>query len=125
MQIQDFNSIIKNINLQRRKILKSFYGGIFIEKTKLKEAGKEYPIKLEYYKRINEDEILRKEKAKFGISIVKTEYIPNNTKIEAEEIKYLSNDESKIDNMLKLFKKNEVTPVELEDVVFDLRNQIF
>ena len=34
-------------------------------------------------------------------------------------------DESKIDNMLKLFKKNEVTPVELEDVVFDLRNQIF
>lgn len=105
--------------------MKSFYGGIFIEKTKLKEAGKEYPIKLEYYKRINEDEILRKEKAKFGISIVKTEYIPNNTKIETEEIKYLSNDESKIDNMLKLFKKNEVTPVELEDVVFDLRNQIF
>ena len=32
-----------------------FFGGTFLEKDELKEAGIEYPIKLEYYKIINED----------------------------------------------------------------------
>ena len=33
-----------------------FFGGTFIRKEELKEAGIDYPIKLEYYKIINENE---------------------------------------------------------------------
>ena len=62
--------------------MKTFFGSIFIEKEKLQEAGVKYPIKLEYYKIINEDEFINKNNAKYGIKVVKTEYIENNTKTE-------------------------------------------
>ena len=105
--------------------MKTFFGGKFIEKEKLTEAGINYPIKLEYYKRINEDQFIKKENAKFGIAVVKTEYIPNNTKIENKEITYLSNDEQKVDEILSLFKENEVTPIGVEDVLSDLSKTLF
>ena len=53
--------------------MRTFFGGKFIEKEKLMEEGIQYPIKLEYYKKINEDEFIRNKSAKFGISVVKTE----------------------------------------------------
>ena len=105
--------------------MKTFFGGKFIEKEKLTEAGINYPIKLEYYKRINEDQFIKKENVKFGIAVVKTEYIPNNTKIENKEITYLSNDEQKVDEILRLFKENEVTPIGVEDVLSDLSKTLF
>ena len=70
--------------------MKTFFGSIFIEKEKLQEAGVKYPIKLEYYKIINEDEFINKNNAKYGIKVVKTEYIENNTKTEDKTLKYLS-----------------------------------
>lgn len=102
-----------------------FYGGIFIEKKTLDKEGKKYPIKLEYYKRINEDEFIKKEKCKYGISVIKTEYIPNNTKVEKKEIAYLSSDEFKINNILKLFKENEVTPISVDEIISDLSKKFF
>ena len=83
--------------------MNSFYGGIFIDRKKLEEEGKGYPIKIEYYKKINEDEIVKKQNPKYGISIVKTEYIPNNTRIERKEIKYLSKKPKRIKNTKSLF----------------------
>ena len=53
-----------------------FFGGRFIEKEKLENEGIYHPIKLEYYKRINEEEYIRGENNKFGISVVKTEDLP-------------------------------------------------
>ena len=105
--------------------MRTFFGGKFIEKEKLVEAGIQYPIKLEYYKKINEDQFIKKENAKFGIAVVKTEYIPNNTKIENKEITYLSNDEQKVEKILRLFKENEVTPIGVEDVLADLSKELF
>ena len=105
--------------------MRTFFGGKFIEREKLIEAGIKYPIKLEYYKKINEDQFIKKENAKFGIAVVKTEYIPNNTKIENKEITYLSNDEQKVEKILKLFKENEVTPIGVEDVLADLSKELF
>ena len=105
--------------------MKTFFGGIFIEKKKLEEVGINYPIKLEYYKRINEDEYINNKNNKYGISVVKTEYLPENTKVERKEIKYLTNDENKIEEVLKIFKDNEVTPICVEDVMCDLYRKIF
>ena len=105
--------------------MKTFYGGKFIEKEKLIEAGIHYPIKLEYYKKINEDQFVKQENAKFGIAVIKTEYIPNNTTIENKEITYLSNDEQKVNKILELLKENEATPIGVEDVLADLSKELF
>lgn len=104
--------------------MKTFFGGIFIEKKKLEEAGIYHPIKLEYYKNINEDDIINTNKAKFGISIIKTEYIKDSTQIEEKNIKYLTNDENQANNILRLFKENEVTPIGAEDIILEYAKSI-
>lgn len=100
--------------------MKKFYGGLFIRKENLEAEGIYYPIKLEYYKRINKEEFEDKNNSKYGIEIVKTEYIPNNTKIEIKEIKHLSDDEDKIEGILDMLKENEVTPIAVEDIIYDI-----
>ena len=57
--------------------MKIFFGESIVSKELLEEAGNKNKIKLEYYKIINEDKINRKEKSKFGISVIKKEYIEN------------------------------------------------
>ncbi len=99
--------------------MRTFFGGAFIDKEKLEEAGIEHPIKLEYYKQINEDDI-NSGKEKYGIQIVKTEYIPDNVKIETKSIKYVTNDELEENRILTIFKENQVTPINSEEVILDL-----
>ena len=99
--------------------MKIFYTSTFIKKEELEEVGINYPIKLEYYKIINEDEIMKGEKARFAIKVIKTEYRNDETKTEEKEITYLSNDEKKIEEILTLFKENEVTPISVEDIIYD------
>ena len=104
---------------KRGIFLKTFFGSVFIEKEKLEEAGINHPIKLEYYKEINEDDI-GSGKGKYGISIVKTEYIPDNLKVETKSIKYVTNDELEENKILNIFKENQVTPINSEEVILDL-----
>ena len=105
--------------------MKTFFGSVFIEKGKLEEAGIKYPIKLEYYKQINEDEISNYEKPKYGIEIIKTEYKPDYTKVENKKIKYVTNDEIEADQILSIFRKNQVTPINSEEVIVDLFRKKF
>ena len=99
--------------------MKVFYGGIYIKRKTLQEAGIEHPIKLEYYKTIN------KENKTFGIDIIKKEYKRNDIIIEEKEIKHRINDESKIDKMLNIFKTFAVTPITANDIAEDLLKQSF
>ena len=103
--------------------MKTFFGRIFIKKEKLEEAGIEYPIKLEYYKYINNNYIEDKNKSKYGIGITKTEY-KENKMVEEIVIKNLTNDEGKAIDILKLLKNNEVTPIGAEDVIQDYAKSI-
>ena len=100
--------------------MKVFFGETFISKEILEEAGVGNKIKLDYYKIINEEDITKKEKAKYGISVIKTEYMRDKTKIEEKLIKHLSNDEKIIERVLNIFKDNVVTPVEVKDVINDI-----
>jgi len=100
--------------------MRIFFSSSFVKKETLNEAGIDHPIKLEYYKIINEDEIIKQEKAKFGINIIKTEYKKEDTKVEDKTIKYISNDEKRIEEILNIFKENEVTPVSAEEIISDL-----
>ncbi len=104
--------------------MKVFFNSTFMNKKALNDAGIFHPIKLEYYKVINEDEIINKSKAKFGIDIIKTEYMKNDTKTESKEIQYISNDENKIEEILRLLKENEVTPIAVNDVLSDFSKQM-
>ena len=104
--------------------MRTFFSSTFIKKETLKEAGIEHPIKLEYYKLINEDEMIKQEKAKFGISIVKTEYQKEEVKIENKKIQYVSNDEKKIEEILNILKENEVTPVAVDDILSDFSKKM-
>ena len=99
--------------------MKVFYGDIFIKKEDLQKAGIWHPIKLEYYKTINQDQSI------YGINVVKTEYIKNEIVKEEKEIKHLSYDEMQIDKILNLFKKHVVTPTTAQEIAEDLLKQGF
>lgn len=106
--------------------MKTFFGGTFIEKEQLEKAGIFHPIKLEYYKQINEDDIKTLNKTKFGISIVKTEYIKDRVEVETKEIKYITNDEVEENKILEIFKNNKVTPINSEEIITDIfRNRFY
>lgn len=103
--------------------MKIFYSSTFMKKEDLEKAGIDYPIQLEYYKIINEDQLIRKEKAIYGMNVIKSEYRKEGTKIENKEITYISNDEKEIEEILNLLKENEVTPVIVEDVLNDFQRK--
>lgn len=99
--------------------MRTFFSSTFIKKEKLKEAGIYHPIKLEYYKLINKEERKNPEKLKFGINIVKKEYKKDGIKVENKKVQYISNDEKKIEKILRTLKENDVTPIAVEDVLND------
>ena len=98
--------------------MKNFFGSIFINRTKLREAGIDYPIKVEYYKIIEEEE---KIKEIYGIQVIKTEY-REKIGVEQNKMEHITNNEKEIDNILNLIKDNEVTPICLEDVINEIKN---
>ena len=102
--------------------LKNFFGSIFINRDRLKEAGIDYPIKVEYYKITNEQEKIKQNKLKYGIQIIKTEY-KDKIGVEQSKIEDITNDEKEITKMLYLMKNNEVTPIGLEDVILEIKNR--
>lgn len=96
--------------------MKTFYGGIFINQTKLKEANIYNPIKLEYYKIENKENT----KEEYGIEVVKTEYIQDNVLVESKRIDKITDNENVANNVLELFKRNEVTPIAANEIIEDL-----
>ena len=96
--------------------MKTFFDGVFISQEHLKEAGIEYPIKLEYFKVSGEGNV----ETKYGIEVVKTEYLEGNVNVEAKEIKNVTNSQEEQEKILALLRKNEVTPIAVEDVLQDL-----
>ena len=113
-------SLTKIGNKRRgREKVKVFYGGKFIEKSKLEQEGIYYPIKLEYYKRLDLEKPDH-ERPNYGISIVKTEYNPEQIKIETKDIRNLTQDEEKVEEILFMCKQYDVTPIGIEDIIQDL-----
>ncbi len=98
--------------------MKTFFDGIFIDKNRLLEEGIKYPVKIEYYKTITGKENVEN---KYGIEIVKTEYKEENINIEKEEIYELTNNSNEADKILTLLRDNEVTPIAIKDVLYELR----
>lgn len=96
--------------------MKTFFDGVFISKEHLKEAGIEYPIKIEYFKTSVKENV----ESKFGIEVVKKEFMPNYINIEKKEVRNVTNDEAEENKILCLLRDNEVTPIGVEDVLKEL-----
>jgi len=101
--------------------VKNFFGSIFINRDELREAGIDYPIKVEYYKIINEEEKIKQNRLIYGIQVIKTEY-KDKIGVEQEKIEHITNDENEITQILDIIKENEVTPIGLEDVILEIKN---
>ena len=96
--------------------MKTFFFFFFMNKEALRKEGILHPIKLEYYK-------IKDIKSKndiFGVEIVKTEYLDEKVKVEKATIDRLTNDENIENKILDMLKRNEVTPIGLDDIVQDL-----
>ena len=104
--------------MERGVILKTFFDGIFMDKEKLKAEGMEYPIKLEYYKIVSNEENVD---FKYGMEIVKIEYKNGEINIENSIAKNITNNEKQADEILTIMKNNEVTPIGMQDVLMDLQ----
>ena len=98
--------------------MKSFYGGIFMKKENLEEAGIPYTIKLEYYKIIEE----KNYRENYGIEVIKTEYRNEQICVENKTLYDVANDEEKVDDFLNLLKENEVTPITVDYILEDWIN---
>ena len=103
--------------------MKNFFGSIFINRDELSEAGINYPIKVEYYKIIDEDKKDNKDKLIYGIQVIKTEY-KEKIGVEQRKIENITNSEKEVDKILYQLKENEVTPIGLEDVLIELEEKI-
>ena len=103
--------------------MKTFYGGLFIKKEELAQAGINYPIKLEYYKTVQSDENEKYTNFKYGVEVVKTAYFGvNHIKVDKKNVDNITDEESKIEKILESLKRNVVTPVGVEYVIADYLN---
>ena len=100
--------------------MKDFFGSIFINRDKLREAGITYPIKVEYYKVTNEDEKRISNKLMYGIQVIKTEY-KEKIGVEQRKVEEITSNEIEINRILDLIKEYEVTPIGLEDVIVEIK----
>ena len=115
----------KSTKEEREMKNENFFWWKIYRKRKINRGRDSVSDKIRILQKNKRRPIYQKENARFGIAVVKTEYIPNNTKIENKEITYLSNDEQEVEKILRLFKENEVTPISVEDVLADLSKELF
>ncbi len=93
--------------------MKSFYGGTYIGKEILAENNIYHPIRLEYYKIENEEDI----GLSYGIEVVKTEYKEEKPKVEKNSLENITMKESEIIELLEKFKNGTVMPSFLEEMI--------
>lgn len=96
--------------------VKTFFDGVFIDKQKLEEEGIKYPIRLEYFRTSMQENV----KEKFGIQVVKTEYLDTKVNVETKEVNNLTDNIYEANRILTLLKNNEVTPIGVEDVLQEI-----
>ncbi len=92
--------------------VRKLYGETTIDGQDLESGKRNYKIHLKYYKTRNAK--------KYGIEIVKEERKGISRVKEKSTAKELSDNEQLIDKLLKIFVKNKVTPVTINDILSDL-----
>lgn len=97
--------------------MRTLYGESYIDKKELMKIGISYPIKLEYYKTYRNQSTKNSD---YGIEIVKKSYSGELTSIEKSIIKHINTEDSVVEEILRVLKENQVTPVVAKEVIQDL-----
>ena len=95
---------------------KLYYGETRVEIKELIESNRRGFIKLEYYG----TKLIEEEFVGYGIEIVKKEYINKNLTKETNSVNNVAETEEELEEMIRLLKRNKVTPIGLEDIISDL-----
>ena len=98
--------------------IKELYDKAIIDKNDIEGINIRGKIQLEYYKTTNN--LINDEYKKYGIKIVKKHKKIYKEMIESKEIDNISDEETKVERLLKLLVSNKVTPIGLDDVLSDL-----
>lgn len=96
--------------------MKTFFDSIFINNSNAYEEP-EYPMKLEYYKTIEMEENVE---AKYGIEIVKTEYINGKVNVESERLRNITKNKEEIEKILRILRNNKVTPFGIQEILDEI-----
>lgn len=95
---------------------KTCHGKTFLEKEDLEETNIKHKIQLEYYT-IKET---KNKRDKYGIEIIKKEYVPYGINTESSTKEDISNSSQKVIEIINTLKQHKVTPIGLNDVLEDL-----
>lgn len=98
---------------------KVLYGITRIDEKEFEETHDSLKIDLKYYK--TKSVLATPNKKKFGIEIIKEEVKGANKTKEKGKIYNITNNETIIENLLKIFIQNKVTPISINDIISDLR----
>lgn len=101
------------------KYSKMFYGTVKLTNQDAEEIPVCHPIALEYYRTTSPSKNLL-EAENFGVEIVKKEYRNNRIELERKRVENITRDARTADSFIALLKRNQVTPISLEEVVWDL-----
>ena len=106
--------------MYRKKML---YGYTALSYEDLLECDQKNKIELEYYKIKNTKDNIKvpEDSNTYGIEIIKKKYNnENNYIVEKSEIHNLTKNEKFVEQILEILKINKVTPISLDDVMYDL-----
>ncbi len=92
--------------------MKTFFDSIYINSSE--HEGANYPIRLEYYKTVENKENVE---AKYGVEIVITEFINGKINVESKMIENVSSNEFEVDKFLTILRDNQVTPIGIQDAL--------
>lgn len=103
------------------KSSKTCYGITNLETNEFSKENINHRIELEYYRiRKIKRNIFGKATRKYGIEILKREYMNNKLNVESNKIIDITKNKDRIVEIINTLKKYKVTPISLNDVVEDL-----
>lgn len=96
--------------------IKSLYGKERLGLEDLIETKMNHIIELTYYKIKDTNENINQ----YEVEIVKTEHIKDKLKIESEKMCLFTDNETKVNHILDILKRNKVTPIGLQDTLTEI-----
>ena len=101
---------------------KVYYGGVFLDEEELRDNKIENKVELEYYS-IKKPSYLKEDKATYGIEVVKKEYKERDMDVETSSVHNICSNQSQINEVIELLKRNTVTPNGLHVTMEELMKQ--
>lgn len=96
---------------------KTYYGAVNVNIKDLIETNQRGFMKLEYY---GTKKIIQNKFVEYGIEIVKKEYVNNCFKEETNKVNNIAESDIELETLIELLKRNKVTPMSLENIIYDL-----